>query len=145
MKTQLILFLSFVISLLLSCSNSKEKYNSDLADKMKLEVNYINNQMPTMDGETSKYISFMVFPENGTFDENWKTISLIATSGDLEVQVLKFDNNEFEAKGEKVYRNNARMGLSELDSIIDVKVILVNESKEQIQLIQSNIKEEIVY
>lgn len=98
-----------------------------------------------MDGETSKYISFMVFPENGTFDENWKTISLIASSGDLQVEIMKFDNDDFEAKGEKVYRNNARMGLSELDSIIDVKVILANESGEHIKLSLSNIEEEIVH
>jgi hypothetical protein len=144
MKTQFILIIGLVLSLLLSCSNSKEKYNTELAAKMKLEVNYINNQMPSTDNSSSKYISFMVIPESGTFDENWKTISLIVSSEDREVEILKFDKNDFEAKNEKVYRNNARQGLSELGSTIDVTIILESESGARLKLSQSRVKEEVV-
>lgn len=134
-----------MLTLLFSCSNSKEKFNEALSEEMKLNVNYINNQMPTTDNSSSKYISFSIVSNNENFSENWKTISLTATSGDLEVKVLKFDSNKFEGKGEKVYKNNARMGLSELGSIIDVKIILESESGERVKLSKSNIEEEVVH
>lgn len=145
MKLQFIFFLSLLLSLLLSCSNSKEKFNTELAEKMKLEVNYINNQMPSTDNSSSKYISFLVFPPNDSFKENWRTISLTAISGETKVQVLKFDKNKFEAKGEKVYRNSARMGLEDLNDSIEVTIILESESGERIKLNMSNIKEEVVH
>ena len=144
MKLNSIFSLSIVFALLLSCSNVKNKFNTELANKMKLEVNFINNQMPQTDSSSSKYISFMILPQSGSFEDNWKTTSLTASSGDLQVEVLKFDKNEFEAKGEKVYRNNARMGLSELGSTIDVTIVLVSETGERIKLSKSGIQEEIV-
>jgi hypothetical protein len=101
--------------------------------------------MPRTDNSSSRYISFMIIQEDESFDENWKTISLIATSNELKVEILKFDKNDFEAKGEKVYRNNARRGLSELGSTIDVTVILLSENGERIKLSKSDIKEEIVH
>ncbi|PHR46765.1 MAG: hypothetical protein COA32_09795 [Fluviicola sp.] len=144
MKLHSILSLSIVLAVLLSCSNVKNKFNTELADKMKLEVNFINNQMPQTDNSSSKYISFMILPESGSFEENWKATSLTASSDDLQVEILKFDKNEFEAKGDKVYRNNARMGLSELGSTIDITIVLVSDSGEQIKLSKSGIQEEIV-
>jgi hypothetical protein len=144
MKIVKLLLLSILFSMILSCSNSKVKYNIELSEGMKLEVNYINNQMPSTDNSSSRYISFMVIPESGSFDESWKTTALVASSGELEVQVMKFDKNDFEGKDEKVYRNNVRIGLSELASTIDVTIILVSESGERIKLSKSNIQEEVV-
>ena len=138
------LFVNFLLFSLLSCSSSKENYNHEIADKMTLEVNYINNQMPTMDGTSSKYISFMIIPKNGSFEENWKAVSLTATTDESELEILKFDKNEFEAKGKTVYRNNARLGASDLGSNIDVIIFLENENGKRIKLSKSNIEEEIV-
>lgn len=145
MKLHFQCLVALMLTLLFSCSNSKEKFNEELSEKMKLDVNYINNKMPTTDNSSGKYISFMVLSNNEPFEENWKTVSLTATSGDIEVKILKFDKNEFESKGEKVYKNNARMGLSELGTVISITVILQSESGNRIKLSKSNIKEETVY
>ena len=116
----------------------------ELSEEMRLEVDYINNKMPSIDKGAKKYISFMVFPKNDSFTDNWKTTSLLATSGDLHVEILKFDNNEFVAKGEKVYRNNARMGLSELGSTIDITITLTSESGERVKLSKSGVQVQVV-
>lgn len=144
MKTKHPLFFILILSITLSCSTTKENYNIELSKEMELKVDYINNKMPSTDKGSTKYISFMVFPKNDTFTDNWKTVSLTATSGDLNVDILKFDKNEFEAKGEKVYRNNARMGLSELGSTIDITIILTSESGERVKLSKSGVQEQVV-
>lgn len=79
----------------------------------------------------------MIIPGSDSFKESWETVSMTAKSENHEIEVLEFDKNEFEAKGEEVYRNNARNSLNELGSTIDVSIILESESGERIKLDQS--------
>lgn len=144
MKIKFILFLGLLFACIFSCSNSKEKYNLELSKEMRLEVDYINNKMPSIDKGATKYISFMVFPKNDTFSENWKTVSLTVTSGDVELTTQEFDKNGFEGQGSKVYRNNARTGLSALGSTIAVTIILTSESGERVKLNKSGVQEQVV-
>ncbi|MDX1651561.1 MAG: hypothetical protein R3277_03650 [Brumimicrobium sp.] len=137
----------FILSFFTSCSGSKNTIDQAMSDEMKMEVAYIDNQMPGPDKdlENSRYISFTVIPGPGKLAHNWKPVSLWAGKDDNSVETKIFDDMEFKGKGEPVYRNTSRTGFAELPSTIDVKVILVNEDGTMIELTRKDVVMEVVY
>lgn len=130
-----------------SCGNNKEAFANELANDMKLSVDYIDNRMPTPDPATeTRYIGFSVFNSTGSkLEHNWKAIHLEATSDAGNVEAFKFDNNDFKGKDKPIYRNALRMGLMDLSKTIDVTITFENESGEKVKLSESDIELQIVH
>ena len=148
MKNTLTIVSLLICSSLLfySCGNNKDAFANELANDMKLSVDYIDNRMPSTDpSKETRYLSFAISQKGSELEHNWKAIHLEATSEAGNVEAFKFDNNDFEGKDKPVYRNALRMGLMDLSKTIDVTITFENESGEKVKLSESDIELQIVH
>lgn len=136
-------WLIVILLIAVSCKTTKNKMIPN--DNYTVEVEAIQNMMPSSDGTSRSMYAIITITANSDYVQQWKFENAVLQSEEKSFTLSQFDHDSFFEKGQKNITTNLRGIPEDIEGDFDLEINLKSKSGEQLQVSQKNIQVSTVH